>query len=96
MFNKSEIMKRAWEIRNNHNVSMSIAMKSAWSIVKTLRETEEHMEDYCGHAKVKENIWVKGNKARAYISIRYYTNAWNLKREKSFGYIDLYTGERIK
>lgn len=35
-YDKRNIMKNAWEIKRTANVSMSIAMKSAWAIEKAI------------------------------------------------------------
>ena len=45
--------------------------------------------------RVSANDWNKYGKSRTYISTRIYTNAWNLKREIEFGYVDLMTGTYI-
>ncbi len=37
--NKSELMKRAWEIKKTENVNMSVAMKKSWSELKTPKAT---------------------------------------------------------
>lgn len=33
-YNKSEIMKNAWEIRKTSGVTMSVALKKAWNVAK--------------------------------------------------------------
>lgn len=33
-YNRSEIMKKAWDIRRTSNVSMSVALKTAWALAK--------------------------------------------------------------
>lgn len=48
-----------------------------------------------GHKKVVANDWQKNGKNRTYISIKVYTNAWNIKREYKCGYVDNNTDEYI-
>ena len=46
-YDKSNIMRNAWEIRRTANVSMSIALKAAWALEKTMMQAEEDGKD-CG------------------------------------------------
>ena len=40
MYNKHEIMKNAWSIRRENNVSMSVALKAAWALAKAIKAAE--------------------------------------------------------
>lgn len=95
-----EIMKRAWEIYRTltgiHKEKISIALKKAWSEVKTMvkkafekiavvaRCENPDPESRCEYVTFK--AWEKGDKKRIYISD--YKN-------RTLGYIDRVTGETI-
>ena len=92
---KKNVMRNAWAIRRSNNVSMSTALKAAWAIEKTVAAAEEAGKESGWNYRVSANEWNKYGKSRTYISTRIYTNAWNLKREIKFGYVDLMTGAYI-
>lgn len=92
MFNKSQIMKRAHEMKKQNGTSMSVALKASWAIAKAEKEAAEYIGAYSGQAKVSINVWEKYGKSRTYISCKHYTNAWNLKHENKIGYVDNMTG----
>ena len=94
-YNVQNIMRRAWAIRRTNNVSMSTALKASWAIAKTVAAAEEAGKESGWNYRVSTNNWTNYGKSRTYISTRIYTNAWNLKREIKFGYIDLMTGAYI-
>lgn len=98
-YNKHEIMMNAWHLIKAYGISRSTALKAAWAYAKAAIKAETVRRDceetYCGHSKVSINDWVKYGKNRTYISVRVYTNAWNLKREIKLGYVDNMTGEYI-
>lgn len=94
-YNRSEIMRNAWNIRRNANVDISTALKAAWALAKAMIEAETIGEESGWNYKVSANDWAKYGKNRTYVSTRIYTNAWNLKREIKLGYIDNMTGEFI-
>lgn len=94
-YNKKNVMKNAWAIRRSNNVSMSTALKAAWAVEKTMAAAEEAGKESGWNYRVSANDWNKYGKSRTYISTRIYTNAWNLKREIKFGYVDLMTSTYI-
>lgn len=94
-YSKKNVMRNAWAIRRSNNVSMSTALKAAWAIEKTVAAAEEAGKESGWNYRVSANEWNKYGKSRTYISARIYTNAWNLKREIKFGYVDLMTGAYI-
>ena len=94
-YSKKNVMRNAWAIRRSNNVSMSTALKAAWAIEKTVAAAEEAGKESGWNYRVSANEWSKYGKSRTYISTRIYTNAWNLKREIKFGYVDLMTGAYI-
>lgn len=94
-YNKKNVMSNAWAIRRSNNVSMSTALRAAWAIEKTTAAAEEAGKESGWNYRVSANAWNKYGKSRTYISTRIYTNAWNLKREIKFGYVDLMTGTYI-
>ena len=92
MYSKSEIMKTAWSLIKTYGLTKSTALRSAWALAKAVNTAASHLDDYCGHARIQINDWTKYGKNRTYISVRHYTNAWNLKRETNIGYVDNLTG----
>ena len=98
-YNRSEIMKNAWALVKTDRISISIALKAAWALAKAMKNANVVCADcesnYCGHSKVNVSDWKKYGKNRTYISVRVYTNAWNLKREIKLGYVDNMTGAYI-
>lgn len=97
-YNKREIMMNAWTLIKRDGINRSTAMKSAWALAKAEVEANRYMEEdcnYCGHKKVVMNDWTKYGKSRTYVSVKVWTNAWNLKREIKLGYVDNMTGEYI-
>lgn len=94
-YNKSEIMKRAWNLVKTANVSISVALKAAWATAKAIISAQLESEECLWNNRVKVNDWAKGGHNRTYIALRVYTNAWNLKREISFGYVNNLTGELV-
>lgn len=95
MYNKSEIMRNAWNIRKAANVSMSVALKSAWAVAKAEVKADAEGKESGWNYRVHTNDWVKYGKNRTYISYVTYTNAWNRKREVKMGYVDNLTGEFV-
>ena len=87
-YNRSDIMKTAWEIRRTSGCDMSQALTTAWAATKAEIEAVEQAESYCGHCKSYRNNWQNYGKDRTYIGTKVYTNAWNLKRDIKAGYID--------
>ena len=94
-FNKSEIMRNAWNIRRNANVNMSIAMKAAWALAKAVNTADAVAAGINWNTKVCVNDWVKGNHNRTYVEVAVYTNAWNRKHTEKIGYVNNLTGEFI-
>ena len=94
-YNRKDIMTTAWNIRKQYGISLSIALKSAWALAKAVNEASERVGFYCGHSKVDVKIWAKGDKVRAYVSTKHWTNAWHLKHVDEFGYVDIVNGVRV-
>lgn len=95
MYNKKEIMRNAWSIRKSANVSMSVALKSAWALAKAIKSAEQVASDIDWNTKVRTNDWVKAGYNRTYVEVAVYTNAWNRKRTEKIGYVDNMTGEFV-
>lgn len=95
MYNKKEIMRNAWSIRKSANVSMSVALKSAWALAKAIKAAEQISESIDWNTKVRVNDWVKAGYNRTYVEVAVYTNAWNRKRTEKIGYVDNMTGEFV-
>lgn len=95
MYNKKAIMMNAWNIRRTNNVSMSIALRSAWALAKAMMAADKAGEESGWNHRTSANDWMKYGKSRTYVSARIYTNAWNLKREIKIGYVDNMTGEFV-
>lgn len=94
-YNINQIMKTAWNIRRTANVDMSIALKSAWALIRATAVAEQDGKNCGWNYRVKINDWVKEGHNRTYISLRIYTNAWRLKRERNIGYVNNLTGEFV-
>lgn len=92
-YNKSEIMKNAWNIRRTAHVDMSTALRASWALAKAMNEAKTTGEDSGWNYRVTANDWAKGGKNRTYVATRIYTNKWSLKREIKIGYVDNMSGE---
>ena len=88
-------MKNAWNIRKTANVSMSVALKSAWALAKAMIKAESIAEASSWNTRVRVNDWVMGGHNRTYIDVAVYTNAWNRKRTEKIGYVNNLTGEFV-
>ena len=95
MYNRHEIMKNAWSIRRENNVSMSVALKAAWALAKAIKAAEALAADIDWNTKIRVNDWIKAGRSRTYVEVAVYTNAWNRKRTEKIGYVDNLTGEFI-
>lgn len=95
MYSKKNIMNNAWNLIKKYGISRSVALKAAWALEKTMVAAEKSGEASGWNHKLVVNDWVKGDHNRTYVSVRLYTNAWNLKREERFGYIDNLTGNLV-
>lgn len=94
-YNLRNIMKSAWAIRREANVSMSTALKAAWALAKATSEAEKIGQESGWNYRVSVRDWAKGGKNRTYVSTRIYTNAWNLKRTIELGYVDNLAGNFV-
>ena len=83
-YNKSEVMKRAWELHRKLNNTFSEALKMSWKIAK--KEVELKEEYYEPEGKVTFNIWSNYGKIRAYYKCSWRSNYSNNKKNN---YIDL-------
>lgn len=95
MYNKSNVMRNAWNIKKTAGVSMSVALKSAWALEKAMMQAEEIAANKLDNARVRVNDWVKNGHNRTYIEVAVYTNAWNRKRTEKIGYVNNLTGEFV-
>lgn len=95
MYNRHEIMKNAWSIRRENNVSMSVALKAAWALAKAIKAAEALAADIDWNTKIRVNDWIKAGHSRTYVEVAVYTNAWNRKRTEKIGYVNNLTGEFI-
>lgn len=95
MYNKHDIMKNAWSIRRENNVSMSVALKAAWALAKAIKAAEALAADIDWNTKIRVNDWIKAGHSRTYVEVAVYTNAWNRKRTEKIGYVNNLTGEFI-
>ena len=95
MYSKYEIMRNAWNIRRDANVSMSIAMKAAWALAKAIKVAEKVASEINWKTKVRVNDWAKGGYNRTYVEVAVYTNAWNRKRTEKIGFVNNLTGEFV-
>lgn len=106
MFNVSEIMKRAWEIKkSNVEFLFDACLAKAWNeakVKKAVEIAEERMyEDYRitlgTDRRVKAKRWENASKNadRTYINIQCFTGAGNYKGSIDCGYIDNNTNEYV-
>ena len=95
MYNKSNIMKNAWNIKKTAGVSMSVTLKSAWALEKAMMQAEKIAEGIDWNTKVRVNDWVKNGHNRTYIEVAVYTNAWTRKCTEKIGYVNNLTGEFV-
>lgn len=95
MYNRHEIMKNAWSIRRENNVSMSVALKAAWALAKAIKAAEALAADIDWNTKIRVNDWIKAGHSRTYVEVAVYTNAWNRKRTEKIGYVNNLTGEFV-
>lgn len=101
-----KIMKRAWEIyrtlTGTHKSKISIALKKAWSEVKTMvksvkEEIIEKIDEILENSnkvhtrEIVTNDWVKYGKNRTYISVV----ETDGRKKFDFGYIDNATNEYV-
>lgn len=85
-YNKSKIMKTAWNILKKAGVSFSDALKMAWKLAKAVMTMKK--EDYVENGTVEVRFWFNYGKARAYIN-----RSWVSKYQNQKGYyVDLETG----
>ena len=94
-YDLSNIMRNAWNLKKTYDVSMSVALRSAWALEKAMISAEEAGKESKCNYRVIANDWVKGGRNRTYVSTRIYTNAWNCKREIKIGYVDNLSGDFV-
>lgn len=83
-YNRSEIMKKAWEINRKLKNTFTEALKMSWILAKkAVGIKEEHCRP---EGKVTFKIWANYGKVRAY-----YTCSWrsNYANSKSYNYVNL-------
>ncbi|KHO32078.1 hypothetical protein OR62_13785 [Clostridium tetani] len=78
-YNRTEIMRRAWEIKRKLNNTLSEALKMSWMLAKKAVEFKEEYDRPEG--TVRFNIWANYGKVRAY-----YTCSWRSKYQNNKGY----------
>lgn len=82
MYNKSEIMKNAWNIRRTKNVSMSSALKEAWAVAK--KPSKPVFDGYAEMDGFTFNLWENYGLRRIYVN-----NYTGRNKKNSGGYINL-------
>ena len=99
-YNRTEIMRRAWEIKRSENVSMSIALVRAWAEAKTAQRKNEiikRLENIVSLGNQRGNFyfytlvandWVKYGKNRTYFKIVEKRNGTRHYVEGDYGYFD--------
>lgn len=91
-YNKSQIMKTAWNLIKNYGISRSTAMKAAWAQAKVLNKAAELGENsWYETYEVKSSNWVKYNKNRTYIDMIGISNG-RVQKTYKVGYVDNMTG----
>lgn len=80
-YNKSKIMKKAWELRKENGIAMSEALKLAWAEAKgTLVEFKNNMKIVVDGVFYVLKRWTKAGHDRVYV---------NDGTRKGCGYIDI-------
>lgn len=92
-YNKSNIMSRAWRIRRECNVSMSISLKSSWAFEKLYEKAEEIGKESGYDYYVSVNNWSKDGENRTYVEVRTYHSHRKLRSVIYKKYVDNMTGE---
>lgn len=108
-YNLSAIMKRAWELVKNAELTISIALQRAWkeakemkkTLIDTLTENLNKMaySDYNINAGIdrqaSSKIWEKNGQKRAYLTINCYSAAGRSKGSYKAGYVDMTTNTYV-
>lgn len=94
-YNKKKIMNKAWAMVKTIGVSISVALKSAWTLAKAMNTAKDVADEINRNTSIRVNDWAKGGHNRTYIEVAVYTNAWNRKRTEKIGYVDNLTGEFV-
>ncbi len=76
-YNKSEIFKKAWEIKRELKNTFSIALKMAWKLARKAMELRKEYQEPEG--EVKFNIWSRYGKIRAYYTCSFRSRYQNNK-----------------
>ena len=103
-YNKSNIMKRAWELVKKASMTISEGLKKAWAEAKNTEKTLEEkvmdelkalVEDATDvfNYNVSSKLWEKYGKSRTYFKIVETRNNSKHYTEYDFGYIDNKTNE---
>lgn len=80
-YNKSKIMKRAWELKKENGITMSKALKSAWAEAKgTVVEFKNNMRIVVNGVFYVLKRWTKTGHDRVYV---------NDGTRKGCGYVDI-------
>lgn len=85
-YNKSEIMKKAWELVKKAAMTMSAALKQAWAEAKSIIKFENNMTVEVDGYERELTRWTKGGHDRVYI---------NGGSRKGDGYVNLKTGRMV-
>ena len=85
-FNKSQIMKQAWNITKKAGCSFSTALKNAWKIAKFENEMFAKYYVAKNEGTMTFKIWANYGKVRAY-----YTCSWrsNYQNSKNSNFVEL-------
>lgn len=94
-YNLHSIMNRAWRFRREYNVSMSVALKTAWAYEKEGIKAEEIGKESGYDYYVSINAWNKYGKSRIYIETKTYYNHRKYRKSIYKCYIDNMTGEVV-
>jgi len=76
-YNKSEIMKSAWELVKKYGKTLSDALVAAWKMAKKAADLKEDFEAHDG--KVTFKIWNNYGKFRAYYTCDFRSKYQNNK-----------------
>lgn len=98
-YNRSEIMKRAWELVKKEGKTISEGLRQAWAeakavaikmIDRVITELKDLIADAvdCYDYRISTNLWEKYGKSRTYINIIETRRTSKHYATYDFGYID--------
>lgn len=87
-YNRSEIMRNAWNLVRTAKMNISAALKAAWALAKLVAKANELGENSWWQTyTVKVNNWVKYGKNRTYVEMIGISNG-KVQKTYKVGFVD--------